>query len=100
VKTHGSLKTHQCQTRSPKSADSDVKVISETRGEIAIGPAASGFQFLRQIPVIERAKRTDFRFEKSVGEALVVVEALGIASAETVGLDAGPRDGEAVTSQV
>jgi hypothetical protein len=50
--------------------------------------------------VLERAKRTDFRFEKSVGEALVVVEALGIGSAGTVGLDAGPRDGEAVTSQV
>ena len=50
-----------------KGADIDVNVIGEALGKIAIGPPAGFFQFLGEIPMVERAERADFRFEKSVG---------------------------------
>ena len=83
-----------------EGANGDINVIRKARGEIAVGPAAGVFQFLRKVPMIEGAERADLRFEESIGEALVEVEAFGIGHAGTVGLDAGPGDGETVTGQV
>jgi len=42
----------------------DLRVVHETRGEIAIRPAARVFEGLREIPVIERADGADFCFEE------------------------------------
>jgi hypothetical protein len=83
-----------------ESANDNFGVVREARGEIPIGPAAGVFQFLREIPMVERAERTDFCFEERVAEALVVVEALGIRSASASSLDARPRNRETVTGQI
>ena len=83
-----------------EGADGDVNVIGEARGEIAMGPAAGFLQFLRKIPMIKRAERADFRFKERVGEALVIIKALGIGCAAAIGLDARPGNGETVTCQV
>src|SRR5260370_36767497 len=55
-------------------ANGEVGVLAEACGEIAIGPAAGFFQFLREVPMIEGTERTNFCFEERVGEALVVIE--------------------------
>lgn len=83
-----------------EGADGDVNVIGEARGEIAMGPAAGFLQFLRKIPMIERAERADFGFEERVGEVLVVVEAFRIGCAGAIGLNARPGDGETIAVQV
>jgi len=81
-------------------ANGKVGVIAEARGEIAIGPAAGPFQFLREIPVIERAEWTDFCFEECVGEAFVVIEAFRIGRTSAIGLDARPGDRKTVAVEV
>jgi hypothetical protein len=50
--------------------------------------------------MIESAERTDFRFNKLIGETLVIVKAFGIGLASAVGLNARPRDGERVAGQI
>src|SRR5262249_50273778 len=75
--------------------DNELRVNHKKGGQIAIWPTPHRFQGLWEIPVIERADGTDFRFEQSVGDALVVVEAFLIGWAGAVGLDARPADREA-----
>jgi hypothetical protein len=84
----------------PEGADGDVNVISEARGEIAMGPATSLFQFLGEIPMIEGAEWADFGFEERIGEMLVVVEAFRIGCAAAIGLDARPGNGETVACEI
>ena len=81
-------------------ANGKVGVIAEARGEIAIGPAAGFLQFLREIPMIERAERTDFCFEECVGEAFVVIETFGIGCTSAIELDARPGNGKTVAVQL
>jgi len=83
-----------------EGANGHVNIVGEAGGEIAIGPAAGVFQFLRKVPMVEGAERTDFWFMESVGGTLVVFGARGIGRAGTVGLDAWPGDGKTVTGQV
>ncbi len=83
-----------------EGANDDFGVLREARGEIAIGPAACVFQFLRQIPMVERAERADFRCEERVGEPLVIVEAFGIGRTGASSLDARPGNRETVTGQI
>src|SRR5438477_225790 len=58
--------------------------------------ALGGFSGLRQIPVVERGKGPNIRGEKLIDEAAVKAETLGVWLAGTAGLDARPRDREAV----
>src|SRR5262249_46747695 len=54
--------------------DDNLCVVGEAASKIAIGPTAGVFEGLRKIPVIERANGANLRFEKRVGETLVVIE--------------------------
>src|SRR5262249_55518171 len=72
----------------------------EARGEIAIGPAAGVFKRLREIPVVQRADGTDLCFEQSVGDTLIVIEALLIRGAGAIGLNPRPADREAAALQI
>src|SRR5262249_56073798 len=66
--------------------DDKLGVVDETRGKVAVGPAAGVFEGLRKIPVIESADGADFCFEKRVGDTLVVIETFLIGGARTVSL--------------
>src|SRR5690348_17411752 len=77
-------------------ASDDFRILGETARQVAIGPAAGIFQFLRQVPMIERAKRADFRLEELIGKPLVIIQAFGVGFAGAVGLDARPGNGKAV----
>jgi hypothetical protein len=50
--------------------------------------------------VIEGGEGADFSFEQGVGEALVIVETLGIGSAGAIGQDTRPGNGKTVAGQV
>jgi hypothetical protein len=63
-------------------------VVGGIRGEIAVGPASAVFECLREVPVIDGAEGADVGFEESVGEAAVVVDALGVCGAGAGWLDA------------
>jgi hypothetical protein len=50
--------------------------------------------------MIESTERADFGFEERIGEAFVVVEALGIGLASAIGLDARPGNGETIAGEI
>jgi len=83
-----------------EGADGDVNVISKAGGEIAVGPAAGVFQFLRKVPMIEGAEWADFSLRGERQRGACSSRGPWVGRAGTVGLDAGPGDGETVTGQV
>src|SRR5258708_30106314 len=49
-----------------QGAGDDFRVLREAAGKIPIRPASRVFQFLRQVPMVKRAERPDFRFEQLI----------------------------------
>ena len=81
-------------------SDNLFDVVGKTRCRIAIRPSAGIFQGLRQVPVIERDQRTDFRFQKCIDDAAVIIGALGIYRSRSRRLNARPGNREAITVQI
>ena len=71
-------------------------VVREALDDVARRPTALVLERLRQVPVVERRERRDPALEQAVDERGVEVEPLPIRPAAPVGLDARPRDREAV----
>jgi hypothetical protein len=78
----------------------NARVVGEVAGEIAVRPAAAVFEGLGQVPVVEGAEGAESGFEDGVDEAAGVIESGGVGRAGAGGLDARPRDREAVRLQV
>src|SRR5215469_7762134 len=78
----------------------DVGIVGEALGRFPVRPATLVFQSLRQVPVIQRGKRTDVGLMQGVDETLVEVEALVVGLARSGGLDARPGDGKAAAFHV
>ena len=74
----------------------DPRVVGVIAGQIAIGPSSLVFQRLRQIPVVDGAKRTEALLEHGVEELAVVIDAFHVWRAGSGRLDARPGDGKAV----
>src|SRR5205807_1104154 len=74
-------------------------VLREPLDDVAFGPAASVLQRLGEIPVVERRERHDAALAQPLRQTTVEVDPLLVDGAATVGLDARPRDGEAVRLQ-
>src|SRR6266436_337300 len=81
-------------------ANGELGVLAEACGEIAIGPAAGFFQFLREVPMIEGTERTNFCFEERVGEALVVIETFRIGRTRAIRLDARPGNRKTIAGEI
>ena len=96
----GFVEQHPIGNAVAERARDNVHVVSKTRSRIAIGPAPGIFQGLRQIPVVERYKRADSRFQQGINEAAVVIDAFEIRRAGPGGLNARPGNREAVTVQI
>src|ERR1700677_1807281 len=83
-----------------QSLCNELRIIGKAGGGVAIWPAASVFQGLGQVPVVERDKRTNSRLQQGVNETAVIIYPIGVSCAGTAGLDAGPGDRESVTVQI
>lgn len=74
----------------------DAGVIRVVAGQIAIWPAATIFQPLRQVPVIDRAERPNIGGKQRINKATVMIESLRIRRSRARRLNAGPRNRKSI----
>ena len=74
-------------------------VVGVPQRGVADRPAAGVFEFLRQVPVVERRHRAHAALEQAVHQPRVEVQADPVQPPGAAGLYAGPGDGEPVRVQ-
>src|SRR6185437_6356970 len=79
-----------------ETVEDELGVDLEALRDLARGPAAFVLERLGEVPVVERRERRDPTLEQTLAEPAVEVDPLRIRRPAPVGLDARPRDREAV----
>ncbi len=72
------------------------RIVAEPTGDVAVEPAATVIECLREIPVIERGVRLDAALEKRIDQPRIEVDSLFVDGAGARGKDARPRDAEPI----
>ena len=82
-----------------EAARHEGRVVGEPIDDLRLQPASAVLQLLWQVPVVEGQPRLDPAIQQPVDEAVVEVQAGLIAAAGAAGLNAWPRDAEAIGPQ-